>query len=154
MKRYKIYLIGMLIIPWFSLPLLGKQTFLKFFLSSLGINLLAVGESFIAHKKNSFWFYKRLHPKLLEDIPLIFGPFIVGSLWIFKFTYGHFFRYMVTNIAVDSFFVYIIMDWFKKIGYASLIRLKKYQFSFIFFVKAVVLYGLQKAIEKRLNLFN
>ena len=154
MKRYKIYLIGMLIIPWFSLPLLGKQTFKKFFLSSLGINLLAVGESFIAHEKKSFWFYKRLHPKLLGDIPLIFGPFIVGSLWIFKFTYGHFFRYMVTNVSIDSFFVYIVMDWFKKIGYASLIRLKKYQFSFIFFVKAFVLYGLQKAIEKRLNLFN
>ncbi|YCA46344.1 hypothetical protein M1E11_24975 (plasmid) [Bacillus sp. JZ8] len=151
MKRYKLCLIGMLIVPWFSLPLLGKQTFKKFFLSSLGINLLALGESFIAHKKRLFWFYKRLHPKLLGDIPLIFGPFIVGSLWIFKFTYGHFFRYMVTNITVDSFFVYIVMDWFKKIGYGSLIRLKKYQFSIIFFIKAVVLYGLQKTIEKKQN---
>jgi hypothetical protein len=58
MKRYKIYLIGMLIVPWFSIPLLGKRTFKKFFLSSLGINLLAVVESFIAHEKKLFWFYK------------------------------------------------------------------------------------------------
>ena len=48
----------MLIVPWFSLPLLGKQTFKKFFLSSLGINLLALGESFIAHEKNYFGFTK------------------------------------------------------------------------------------------------
>ena len=58
MKRYKLCLIGMLIVPWFSLPLLGKQTFKKFFLSSLGINLLALGESFIAHEKNYFGFTK------------------------------------------------------------------------------------------------
>jgi hypothetical protein len=76
----------MLIVPWFSIPLLGKRTFKKFFLSSLGINLLAVVESFIAHEKKLFRFHKRLHPKLLGDIPLIFGPFIVGNLWIFKFT--------------------------------------------------------------------
>lgn len=103
MRRYKIYLIGMLIVPWFFILLLGKRTFKKFFLSSLGINLLAVVESFITHEKKLFWFNKRFHPKLLGDIPLIFGPFLVGSLWILKFTYGHFFRYMATNITVDSF---------------------------------------------------
>ncbi|WP_156292117.1 hypothetical protein [Oceanobacillus salinisoli] len=147
MKQYKMFLLGMLIIPWFSLPLLGKKTVKRFFLSSLIINILAVVESFFAHRYQWWWFYKRLHPKLLGDIPLIFGPFLVGSMWIFKFTYGRFFTYIKTNFLIDTFFIYIVMSWFKKIGYGSIIRLRKYQFSLLFIAKSLVLYGTQLLID-------
>jgi hypothetical protein len=70
-------------------------------------------------------------------------------MWIFKFTYGNFRKFMVTNFILDAFFVYILMGWFKKIGYGSMVRLKRYHFLMIFTTKAAFSYGLQKFISNK-----
>jgi len=86
---------------------------------------------------------------MLGEIPILFGPFLVGTMWIFKFTYGNFRKFMMTNFILDTFFVYVLMSWFKKIGYGSMVRLKRYQFLMIFTTKAAFLYGLQKVISHK-----
>jgi hypothetical protein len=37
--------------------------------------------NFIA-KKRKWWWYQTLHPKLSGVIPFIWGPFLIGSMWI------------------------------------------------------------------------
>jgi hypothetical protein len=149
MKRYKKYLLALLIVPWLSIPLLGKQTLKKFFLSSLIVNLIVLAECFLARKKTWWYFYKSLHPKVLGEMPIVFGPFLVGTMWIFKLSYGNFKKFMVINFTLDAFFVYVLMSWFKRIGYGSMVRLKRYHFLMIFTTKAAFLYGLQKVISNK-----
>jgi hypothetical protein len=147
MKRYKLYLIAMLAVPWLSIPFLGIQAFKRFTPGALFISLFVAAESFVARQKVWWWFFKKLHPKLLGETSLIGGPFFIGSLWILKLTYGHFWRYLIVNLLMDSFFTYTLMDWFKRIGYVSLVRMKKYQLSLTFLVKSLLLYGFQYITE-------
>jgi hypothetical protein len=152
MKNNKMFLAGMLILPWLSLPLLGKKTVKRFLPSSLFICFFVLAESFLSRKRVWWWFYKKLHPKLIGEIPLIWGPFFIGSLWIMKVTYGKLFTYLASNFIVDTFFVYKVTGWFKQNGYASLVRLKKYQLSLIFLLKSVLMYVFQYVFEKVMGL--
>ena len=44
-------------------------------------------------------------------VSLTEGPFFVGTLWVLKLIYGNFLRYLLTIPAVDSFFIYIVINW-------------------------------------------
>ena len=140
MKKYHLYLLGMLVLPWLSLPLLGKKHFRRNFPSALFICLFVVGESVLAKKKVWWWFFKKLNRKIPGETSLIWGPFFIGTLWILKLTRKRIIGYFLTNLSVDSFFVYVVLNFFKKIGFASLIKLKKYQLLILFTFKSVILY--------------
>ncbi|MEK5054858.1 MULTISPECIES: hypothetical protein [Niallia] len=106
-------------------------------------------EDIIAKKRKWWWWYEKIHPKLSGIVPFLWGPFFIGSLWILKWTYGKYFRYIFINLVVDSIFVYFLVDWLKKLGIASLVRLKKYQLSLLFFFKSLLLYGFQFVKERK-----
>lgn len=152
--RYlKPLLLLMMIFPWFSLPLLGKRSLKRFFPATLFIALVVTIEEVIAKKCKWWWWYEKIHPKLSGIVPFVWGPFFVGSLWILKLTYGKFTKYIILNLFADSFFTYFLVNWLKKLGIASLVRLKKYQLSLLFFLKSLLLYGFQffkeNSIKKR-----
>jgi len=84
-------------------------------------------------------------------VPFLWGPFIVGSLWILKLTYGKFIKYIILNLIVDSIFTYFLVSWLRKLGIASLVRLKKYQLSLLFFLKSLLLYGFQFIKEESIK---
>ncbi len=48
----------------------------------------------------------------------------------------------------DTVFTYKFVDMLKDLGIASLVRLKKYQLSILFFLKSLLLYGFQIIREK------
>ncbi|WP_226671401.1 hypothetical protein [Metabacillus litoralis] len=148
MKNAKQFMILMTLLPWLSLPLLKKKTFLRFLPGALFMCLYVTAEGYFAQKKKWWWFPFHVKPNVLGELPLIFGPFFVGSFWILKYTYGKFNLYMLVNIIIDSFFTYFTLEWFKKIGYVSLVRLTKFQLSLLFLVKSVLMYGFQVLYEK------
>lgn len=148
LKKYKQYLLGLLILPWLSVPLLGKKAFKQFSLSALFMCLFVVGESYVARKKVWWWFFKKLTPRTSGEFSLIWGPFFIGTLWILKMSYGKKLRYFILNLVVHLTFVYGILKWFKKIGYASLINLEKYQLVLIFTFKQILLYLFQMGVDK------
>jgi hypothetical protein len=150
LTRYeKVVFIIMIVVPWLTAPFLGKKTFKRFTPGALFICIFVFIESMYAHKKLWWLFHKRLFPKVIGELPLILGPFFIGTLWILKFTFGNFGRYLITNFCIDTFFVYIHVPILKKLGYASLIRLSKFNFLLIFLFKAVLLYLLQIVIESK-----
>jgi hypothetical protein len=110
--------------------------------------LYVLAEGRFAEKKKWWWFTTAVKPNVLGEIPLIIGPFFVGSLWILKYTFGKFKLFLLINLIVDSLFTYIGTDWLKKIGYGSLVRLTKLQLSFVFLIKSFLLYGFQLFSEK------
>jgi len=139
----KSILLLMMIVPWLSLPFLGGKSTKRFLPAAIFIALFVTIEDIFAKRRKWWWWYEYIHPKLSGIIPFLWGPFFVGSLWILKLTYGKFTRYIVLNLIVDSFFVYFLVNWLKKLGIASLVRMKKYQLSLLFLLKSLVLYAFQ-----------
>ncbi|HWO98972.1 MAG TPA: hypothetical protein VNM45_22175 [Bacillus sp. (in: firmicutes)] len=151
MKFYKTFLAAMMVLPWISVPFIGKNEFKRFLPASLLMSLFVTAESFYARKRTWWWVYKKLHPRVIGEIPLIVGPFFVGSLWILKCTYRKFPLYMAVNLIVHWLFAYPIMDLFKRTGLGSTVRLKRIQLFSLFFFKSLILYGMQWFIEKSKN---
>jgi hypothetical protein len=148
MKQSKFILILMLFLPWFSIPLLGKKTIKRFWPAGLFISFILVLENILAEKRRWWQFYQTLYPKLPGIFPLIFGPFLIGSMWILKFFYGRFNLFLIVNLAVDSLFTFLVTNQLQRWGIASLVRLKKYQLSLLFFIKSLLLYGFQYCKEQ------
>jgi len=148
-KQSKLFLIIMFILPWFSIPLLGKKTVKRFWPACLFIAIVVRLESIIAKKRRWWYFYEKIIPNTAGEFPLIWGPFFIGSMWILKFTYGKFWIYTITNFVIDTAFTFPFVSFLEKFRIASLIQLKKYQLSILFFIKSLLLYGFQSFKEKR-----
>ncbi|MFE8702837.1 hypothetical protein ACFYKX_19720 [Cytobacillus sp. FJAT-54145] len=144
----KIILLALLISPWITVPLLGKDTIRRFLPATIFILLVVRLESMIAKRRKWWWFYEKLHPKLGGEFPLLWGPFLIGAMWILKYTFGRFYTYLVTNLIVDGIFTFPLMSLFKNLGIGGLVRLEKYQLSLLFFIKSLLLYGSQLIIDK------
>ncbi|MFS0879582.1 hypothetical protein [Metabacillus niabensis] len=148
MKYSKSLLLLMVVLSWLTFPLLGKDSIKRFLPAGIFISLVVAVEDVIARKRKWWWWYEKLIPNVSGIVPFLWGPFLIGSMWILKLTYGRFIFYTIINFIVDSFFTLFMVDWLKKLGIASLIRLPKYQLSMIFFLKSLLLYGFQYVKEK------
>lgn len=149
MKYNKLILFFMMVLMWLTIPLMGKNTIKRFFPAGILIALITRLENYFAKKRTWWWWYQKFHPKLSGSFPFVWGPFLIGSMWILKFTYGKFYRYLIVNLIVDSIFTYILVDkWLTKWGIASLVRMKKIQLSLLFFFDSLLLYGFQYLLEK------
>jgi hypothetical protein len=148
MKNRKQLITLMTLLPWLSLPLLRKKTLKRFLPGTLFMCVYLVAEGILATRRKWWWFPFSIRPNVLAELPLILGPFFVGSFWIFKYTYGKFSMYLLLNLMVDSFFTIFMLNWFKKIGYVTLIRFTRLQLSLIFMLKSILMYGFQYYYEK------
>jgi hypothetical protein len=148
MKHIKLLLFLTLIGSWLTTSFLKKRDLIRFLPASIFICLLVRGESVIARKRKWWWFYEKLHPKLIGEFPMIWGPFFIGSMWILKLTFGKPFRYFALNFSLHTAFAYFFIDVLKKMGIASLVRLKRYQLITLFTLKALVLYVVQSIVDK------
>ena len=138
----------MMLIPWLSLPLLGKKSFRRFYPGALLVCIWVTCESLFAKKRVWWRFYDKLIPNVMGEIPFIVGPFFIGSIWILKFTFGNFLRFLVVNLVTEFLFVYPGMIILRNMGVVSLVRMKHYQMGILFMAKSVLMYVFQSFIEK------
>lgn len=148
LKMAKALLPAMMVLSWLTIPLLGKKSIKRFLPTSMLMAIIVWLEGRLAKKRKWWWYYVKIHPKLPGGFPLTWGPFLIGSMWILRLTYGKFKWYLLLNLAVDTVFTYKFVDMLKDLGIASLVRLKKYQLSILFFLKSLLLYGFQVIREK------
>jgi hypothetical protein len=148
MKNRKVMITLMALLPWLTIPLLRKKTFKRFLPGTLFMCVYLLAEGTLATRRKWWWFSSSIKPNVLAELPLILGPFFVGSFWILKYTYGKFSIYMLVNLLVDSFFTIFMLNWFKKIGYVTLIRFTRFQLSLLFLLKSILMYGFQYFYEK------
>ncbi|NQD64790.1 hypothetical protein HP456_02465 [Bacillus haikouensis] len=148
MKNRKRLITLMALLPWLSIPLLSKKTLKRFLPGTLFMCVYLVAEGTVATRRKWWWFPFSIRPNVLAELPLILGPFFVGSFWIFKYTYGKFSMYLLLNLMVDSFFTIFMLNWFKKIGYVTLIRFTRLQLSLLFMLKSILMYGFQYYYEE------
>jgi hypothetical protein len=93
--------------------------------------------------------YEKLITNVIGEMPLIIGPFFVGSLWILKINLWKIFPFFFClNFIIDILLVYPGIFMLKRWGIASLVRLKPYQMLSIFMSKSVLMYGFQGLMDK------
>lgn len=148
MRRKNIYILLMTILPWLTLPLIGRKVVKRFLPGTLFMSVYLIFEGLIAEKKKWWRFHYPVKPNVIGEFPLIIGPFFIGSLWIFKFTFGKFKIYQVINLLIDYIFIYGLLNILEKIGYVSLMKMSKFRLSMLFLVKTFFMYGFQMIYEK------
>jgi hypothetical protein len=100
--------IAMILISWLSLALLGGRNFKRFFPASLLIIFLEALSAWIGKKRKWWVFYNKPNSFISGELPYNIGPFFVTSMWILKWSYGNFKRYLLLNAAVDAFFAFFV----------------------------------------------
>jgi len=134
----------MVLISWMTVPFIGWKNIKKFLPSSFFVSFILMNLSYIGTKKKWWVFGTRLTPNLNQELPFIIGPFLAGSMWIFKWTYGKFLKYTALNTAFDLLFAYPLTWLFKKYNIFSLKRMSHFYFFLMFYSVSFIMYGFQK----------
>lgn len=143
--------IAMILLSWLSLPFIGRSSIKKFFPASI---LIVIFEAFnvLIGKKRKWWvFYNNPNSYISGEFPFNVGPFLIGTIWILKWTYGNFKKFILLNTIVDAFFAFVIPKLLEKLKVAKLVRLNNFQFFLYMFYKAFILYGFQYIVEKKIK---
>ncbi|MDQ1002841.1 hypothetical protein QFZ28_003241 [Neobacillus niacini] len=134
----------MLIIPWLTVPFIRKQSFFRFLPVASFTSLFLTVFSAMANKKK-WWITKRpLFSGIPVDFPYILGPYFVGTLWVFKQTYGNLPKYLLTNIVLGIINVgpfFFISQ--KVVGVFKFKRMNNITWYFISLFTAILIYGVQ-----------
>ncbi|WP_257008210.1 hypothetical protein [Bacillus sp. FJAT-45350] len=149
MKNQWLVSMAMVIISWISLPILGWRNIKRFLPASILVGLLEVWNVQIGKKQKWWVFHNKPNSYLSGEFPFNIGPFLVGSMWILKWTYGNFKKFLLINAVVDGFFAFILIRVINKLKVAQLVRINKFQFFLYLFYKSFFLYGFQYLYEKR-----
>ncbi len=75
----------------------------------------------------------------------VFGAFPVITLWVFYYTYGNFWKYLVANIILDFMFAFPIHYLFQEVlGIYELVNITPWGRFILFVVFSIVIYGYYK----------
>ncbi|MDF0728645.1 hypothetical protein PY093_18575 [Cytobacillus sp. S13-E01] len=151
MKGIRNIMWGLLIIPLLSLPFMGKRDFSRYLPSATFVSLLLALISEIAESRR-WWKVKiNLIPDLTTNMSFVLSTFFVGTLWVFKYSYGNFFKYLGTNFILDWIFSYPLTHLFQRMRVFRLIHFKQHYILMMFISFAIIIYWFQSTIEKAIN---
>ncbi|RLQ97466.1 hypothetical protein [Falsibacillus albus] len=142
MKNSRWFLLGLLIVPWLTFPLLGKSSIKRFLPAVLIITVVTKIIDIIGDKRYWWKFYQDLPPIKGVDV-FNLGPYFITSLWILKMTYQKFWLYVLTNVVVQYLFIFFGLDFLKKIGIVSLKKIPKLQYWAVDLFRLLLLYAFQ-----------
>jgi len=150
MVNKKTFALAMLIIPWITVPFMGKKSFFRFLPVASFVNLIISVLSVIANKKK-WWETKNPLSPGFVDFTYILGPFFITTLWVFKLTYGNFLKYLITNMVIDFICAYPFAQIWEKVGVFKFKKMNHTIWYFICMSLAIIIYGFQYIVEKSIN---
>jgi hypothetical protein len=139
----KILLWSIFILPWFSLFLLKRHAIKHYMPVTVFTSLLVTLYDELAYTQKWFAVKETIMPWFIDFIPFVFGVFIVGTLWIFYLTYGHFWLYFITNIVIDGLFCFLAHNWFIKLGLIENLKHRDIHIFIAFVIISIIAYGYQ-----------
>lgn len=143
----------MVLLAWLTIPFLGLNNIKRFFPASLLIVFFEFINVLIGKRRKWWFFFNKPNSYLINEFPFNIGPFLVGSMWILKWTYDNFKQFVLLNATVNAFFAFILVKLMEKLKVVKLVRLSHFQFFLYFFYKAPLLYGIQYIIEHKKNFY-
>ncbi len=110
-----VILWSMIIVPILSLFFMKKADIKRF--APVALLTAATGaiivESGITLR---LWAVKETLFPLNQMPPYIYAAIPIFTMWIFKFTYGRIWLYVITNAIIDVGFAFVILPWLVRIG--------------------------------------
>ena len=148
-KRHKIFNILIIMIPWLSLLFLGKRDLKRYSFSGVFIVIFEIINHLYGHKRNWWKFYDKRKSFIRDELPFSVGPYMPFSMWLLKFSYGYFKKFVLLNAIADGLFAYPIISFLKKVKIVGLNRLNHLQFFLYLHHKAYILYAVQYWYENK-----
>jgi hypothetical protein len=140
--------IGLFLISWSTLFFIPKKTFKTYTPVATFASIILVIESILA-VPFKWWTVKGglLH-KFFNDFSIIFGPFFIGTILIFRFTFGKFWLYAITNLLMDLFLAFPVSWLFQKLKVLKLVNFKPKHIFYTAIIYSIVIYGFQLFITR------
>lgn len=139
---------GLFLIPWLTAFFIPKKEFKKYTPVASFATLIVVIQSMLSVPFK--WWKVKGGPltKIINDLSFILGPFFVGTIWIFRFTYGKFWLYSIANILMDAFLAFPVNFVFQKFKVYKLVNFKPKHIFYTSICYAFVIYGYQLFISR------
>jgi hypothetical protein len=146
----KIILWLMLIIPWASLFFIKKHSLRRFMpvgiLASLLVTIVFemgyVFDWWVVHKEIMPW-------GNITSFPLTYGVFLVGTIWIFHFTFEKsLWVYIITNALIDAIYAFIGLNILISFEIYELKNMRNFGIFILMLIIAVIIYLYQRWQDK------
>ncbi|MCM3571071.1 hypothetical protein [Neobacillus mesonae] len=147
-KIQRILNIVMVSIALSTVPFMGLQNLKRFLPVSILIGMVEGINAKVGKKRRWWVFYNKPNSYFFNEFPFNIGVFLVTSLWIMKWSYGKFVKFILLNAIGNALFAYPFAKFARKIKYFTLVRLNHLQFFFYFFSKVFLFYGFQYLFER------
>lgn len=132
---------------------MGNKSFVRFLPVATFINLF-VGAFAVYADKKKWWKSKNpFFPNSPVDVSYMLGAYFIGTLWIFKLTYGSFIKYLLTNIIVNYVNAFPFANLTTKVGIFKFKKMKASVWLCITTFLAIIIYGYQYMVEKTIRNF-
>jgi hypothetical protein len=140
--------IGLFLISWLTVFFIPKNEFKKYTPVSIFASLIVVIESMLAIPFKWWTVKGGMLNKVINDLTLILGPFFVGTIWIFRFAFGKFWLYAITNTLIDLSLAYPINGVMQRLKLYKLVNFKSKHVFYTAICYAFVIYGYQLFITQ------
>ncbi|MBD2846969.1 hypothetical protein IDH44_17365 [Paenibacillus sp. IB182496] len=146
----KLILWALFLLPWTLLFFLDRKVVKRYMPTALLAALIVTLFSEMAATYD-WWEHYKLFPAFVTNIPIVFGPFVVGTILIFYMSFGHFWIYLALNALVNLIFAYPVSYVFERIGLYQLIVYKHWHIIATAMIWALIIYGFQLWMEEVLR---
>lgn len=131
------------IAPWFTLIFMKVKEIKRY----IAAGFLSIVLTTIVHDVGitfGFWVVRETTYPFYEMMPYFYGTMPVLTMWVLKFTFNHFWRYMAVNTILDLGFAFIILDYFyPTTGIYGLVGITPIPTAAIAILLAVIIYPFQ-----------
>lgn len=147
-RRHKVFNLSIILIPWLSLLFIGKRSLRRYSFAGVFIVIFEIINHLYGHNRHWWKFYDKRKSFIRDELPFSVGPYMPLSMWILKYSFGNFKKFVLLNVISDGLFAFLFVDILKKFKIARLNRLTHFQFFIYLHYKAYILYGVQYLYEK------
>lgn len=147
-NKRKVLSFCILVVPWLTAPMIGKNTLIRFFPVATFIGYIFSFLSEIADRKRWWKVKNALFPGYRLDFSYLIGIFFITTIWVFKLAYKNFFKYLFINMVFDYLFVFHVVKFFTKVGVFEFKKMRPKHFYVLSIVTAIIIYFYQMLVEK------
>lgn len=149
----KFILLTMLILPWLSLFFINKHSMKRFMPVAILASLLVTIIFELGYLYDWWKVLVEIAPwDEITSVPLTYGVFLVGTIWIFHFAFDRkFWVYMLANILFDGFYSFIILNILIRFGIYKLVNMGNLGIFMLMAFLAVIIYPYQKWQDSIMN---
>lgn len=133
---------SMLFVPWLTLFFMNKSDVKRW----MPVAMVAVVITTIIHDVGTtlrFWSVRESVFPFYQMLPYYYGTMPVLTMWVFKFSFGRFWVYMLINIILDIGFNFFMLSYFFTLRGIMDFNISPFLSLPITLIHAIVIYGYQ-----------